>query len=229
MGNLALEFGVSNWFLHGNGDALLFDLTILAAGDCRYDSFDQLISCRLERARAAELTSCDLLQPRRPDTDSKHGREPWGQTVGSGRAAQSGGPRGFSATPISDGGLLGLPRLRLQYPVVAPVLPGITKRSVDHSCRNARPCRSVKLIRLWQPENVLPCSYLPFKPSFVHTLLAHGDLDLRGQASSVRTDLGARQPCSSGDGPHAGAAITPSSLLGSFLCSGMPTARDHVR
>ena len=41
MGNLALESGVSNWFLNGNGDAALFDLTILAAGDCRYDSFDQ--------------------------------------------------------------------------------------------------------------------------------------------------------------------------------------------
>jgi esterase/lipase superfamily enzyme len=41
MGNLALESGVNNWFLNGNGDAALFDLTILAAGDCRYDSFDQ--------------------------------------------------------------------------------------------------------------------------------------------------------------------------------------------
>ena len=41
MANLALESGVSNWFLNGNGDAALFDLTILAAGDCRYDSFDQ--------------------------------------------------------------------------------------------------------------------------------------------------------------------------------------------
>ncbi len=41
MGDLALESGVTNWFLQGNGDATLFDLAILAAGDCRYDSFDQ--------------------------------------------------------------------------------------------------------------------------------------------------------------------------------------------
>jgi esterase/lipase superfamily enzyme len=41
MGNLALESAVENWFLHGNGDAVMFDLAILAAGDCRYDTFDQ--------------------------------------------------------------------------------------------------------------------------------------------------------------------------------------------
>jgi esterase/lipase superfamily enzyme len=41
MGNMALESGVHNWFLHGNGDARMFDLTTLAAGDCRYDTFDQ--------------------------------------------------------------------------------------------------------------------------------------------------------------------------------------------
>ena len=53
-------------------------------------------------------------------------------------------PVAFPTSPISDGGLLGLPRLRLQYPLVASVLPEITKRPVDHSSRNARPCRSVK-------------------------------------------------------------------------------------
>jgi esterase/lipase superfamily enzyme len=41
MGNLALEYGVEDWFLHGNGDGLMFDLAALAAGDCRYDAFDQ--------------------------------------------------------------------------------------------------------------------------------------------------------------------------------------------
>jgi esterase/lipase superfamily enzyme len=41
MGNLALEYGVEDWFLHGNGDDLMFDLAALAAGDCRYDAFDQ--------------------------------------------------------------------------------------------------------------------------------------------------------------------------------------------
>jgi len=40
MGNLALQSGVENWFLHGNGEAIIFDLTILAAGDARYDGFD---------------------------------------------------------------------------------------------------------------------------------------------------------------------------------------------
>jgi esterase/lipase superfamily enzyme len=41
MGNLALESGTENWFLHGNGDDLMLDLAVLAAADCRYDSFDQ--------------------------------------------------------------------------------------------------------------------------------------------------------------------------------------------
>ena len=40
MGNLALQSGVQNWFLHGNGEAIIFELTILAAGDVRYDTFD---------------------------------------------------------------------------------------------------------------------------------------------------------------------------------------------
>ena len=40
MGNLALQSGVENWFLHGNGEAIIFDLTILAAADTRYDAFD---------------------------------------------------------------------------------------------------------------------------------------------------------------------------------------------
>jgi esterase/lipase superfamily enzyme len=40
MGNLALEAGVVNWFLHGKGEAILFNLTDLAAGDVRYDTFD---------------------------------------------------------------------------------------------------------------------------------------------------------------------------------------------
>ena len=33
MGNLALQSGVENWFLHGNGEAIIFDLTILAAAE----------------------------------------------------------------------------------------------------------------------------------------------------------------------------------------------------
>jgi esterase/lipase superfamily enzyme len=41
MGNLALESAVQNWFRAGNGDAKMFDLAILAAADCRYDTFDQ--------------------------------------------------------------------------------------------------------------------------------------------------------------------------------------------
>jgi esterase/lipase superfamily enzyme len=41
MGNLALQSAVENWFLHGNGNAQLFDLAILAAGDCPFDAFSQ--------------------------------------------------------------------------------------------------------------------------------------------------------------------------------------------
>lgn len=39
MGNLALQAAVESWFVHGNGDAMLFDETVLAAADERYDSF----------------------------------------------------------------------------------------------------------------------------------------------------------------------------------------------
>ena len=41
MGNLALQSAVENWFLHGNGNAELFNVTILAAGDCAFDAFAQ--------------------------------------------------------------------------------------------------------------------------------------------------------------------------------------------
>jgi esterase/lipase superfamily enzyme len=41
MGNLALESAVENWFLHGNGNAPLFNVAILAAGDCAFDAFAQ--------------------------------------------------------------------------------------------------------------------------------------------------------------------------------------------
>jgi esterase/lipase superfamily enzyme len=41
MGNLVLQSAVENWFLHGNGNAELFNVTILAAGDCGFDEFGQ--------------------------------------------------------------------------------------------------------------------------------------------------------------------------------------------
>ena len=47
MGNLALQSAVENWFLHGNGNAQLFDQAILAAGDCSFDTFDQPNLARL--------------------------------------------------------------------------------------------------------------------------------------------------------------------------------------
>ena len=40
MGNLALQSGVENWFLHGNAADKMFNLSLLAAADCRYDLFD---------------------------------------------------------------------------------------------------------------------------------------------------------------------------------------------
>ena len=39
MGNLALESACENWFLHGNGNATLFDAAALAAGDCAFKRF----------------------------------------------------------------------------------------------------------------------------------------------------------------------------------------------
>jgi esterase/lipase superfamily enzyme len=39
MGNLALESAVQNWFLHGNGNARMFDHAVLAAGDCGSNTF----------------------------------------------------------------------------------------------------------------------------------------------------------------------------------------------
>lgn len=51
MGNLALESAVENWFLHGNGDARLFDVAVLAAGDCGYASFTQPNDGRLSGLR----------------------------------------------------------------------------------------------------------------------------------------------------------------------------------
>ena len=40
MGNWALQAAVESWFAHGNGDAALFDVALLAAADERYDGFD---------------------------------------------------------------------------------------------------------------------------------------------------------------------------------------------
>jgi esterase/lipase superfamily enzyme len=40
LGNLALQSGVENWFLHGNAADKMFNVSLLAAADCRYDSFD---------------------------------------------------------------------------------------------------------------------------------------------------------------------------------------------
>src|SRR5579875_416262 len=47
MGGLALESAVENWFAHGNGDATLFDVAVLAAADCGYASFSQPNLARL--------------------------------------------------------------------------------------------------------------------------------------------------------------------------------------
>ena len=41
MGHIALQGAVESWFLHGNGQASLFDTTFLAAGDCGSDTFNQ--------------------------------------------------------------------------------------------------------------------------------------------------------------------------------------------
>lgn len=48
MGNLALQNAVENWFLHGNDPARLFDLSMLAAGDCSFDAFEQPSPAQLQ-------------------------------------------------------------------------------------------------------------------------------------------------------------------------------------
>jgi esterase/lipase superfamily enzyme len=47
MGNWALQAAIESWFAHGNGDALLFDEALLAAGDEIYDTFEFLPAGRL--------------------------------------------------------------------------------------------------------------------------------------------------------------------------------------
>lgn len=47
MGNWALQSAVESWFMHGNGDAFLFDEALLAAADEIYNTFDFLPSGRL--------------------------------------------------------------------------------------------------------------------------------------------------------------------------------------
>jgi esterase/lipase superfamily enzyme len=51
MGNWALQAGVESWFVHGNGDTLLFDQAFLAAADERYDSFGLPFPSRLSGLR----------------------------------------------------------------------------------------------------------------------------------------------------------------------------------
>jgi esterase/lipase superfamily enzyme len=70
MGNLALQTAVENWFLHGNGNAKLFDVSILAAGDCGFDAFAQphltglsglsLLSARISTYYSGEDEVLDL-------------------------------------------------------------------------------------------------------------------------------------------------------------------------
>jgi len=56
MGNLAFQSAVENWFLHGNGNAELFNVAILAAGDCGFDTF--------AHPHLTGLSGLSLLSPR---------------------------------------------------------------------------------------------------------------------------------------------------------------------
>lgn len=47
MGNWALQAAVESWFMHGNGDAFLFDEVLLAAADEVYNTFEFLPAGRL--------------------------------------------------------------------------------------------------------------------------------------------------------------------------------------
>ncbi len=58
MGHVVLQNAVESWFLHGNADAFLFDVAVLAAGDCGFDAFDQPGLARLSGlSRMAERTA----------------------------------------------------------------------------------------------------------------------------------------------------------------------------
>lgn len=51
MGNLALQAAVESWFLHGNGNAALFQEAVLAAADCGFNAFDPPPLARLSGLR----------------------------------------------------------------------------------------------------------------------------------------------------------------------------------
>ena len=62
MGNLSLQSAVESWFLHGNGNAALFDVSILAAADCSFDVFGLPNLAGSSRPSVAQPAYIDLLQ-----------------------------------------------------------------------------------------------------------------------------------------------------------------------
>jgi hypothetical protein len=72
-GQFARQSAVENWFLHGNGNAKLFNVSILAAGDCGFDTFAQpnltglhglsLLSSHISIYHSGEDEVLDLSQP----------------------------------------------------------------------------------------------------------------------------------------------------------------------
>jgi esterase/lipase superfamily enzyme len=109
MGNLALQSAVENWFLHGNGNAELFNVSILAAGDCGFDAFAQpnltgldglsLLSSRISIYYSGEDKVLDLSQ-------TINGLKRLGQDGPKDRTDQTMFPTGayrmFDATDIND-------------------------------------------------------------------------------------------------------------------------------
>jgi esterase/lipase superfamily enzyme len=109
MGNLALESAVENWFLHGNGNAELFDVSVLAAGDCGFDTFVQpnltgldglsLLSSRISIYYSGEDEVLDLSR-------TINGLQRLGQDGPKDRTDQTDFPaavyRMFDATDIQD-------------------------------------------------------------------------------------------------------------------------------
>ncbi len=111
MGNLALESAVENWFLHGNGNAELFHVAILAAGDCGFDAFAQpsragLDGLRLLAARISTYFSGedDVLKL----SNAINGMQRLGQDGPRNRSDQTTFPpatyRMFDASAINDFG-----------------------------------------------------------------------------------------------------------------------------
>ena len=109
MGNLALQAAVESWFLHGNGDDALFDQAILAAGDCRYDSFDLPALARLNGLTRLARRVSVYYSGVGPGPAAQLRGQSRRLAAGTGRPAPPRRHRPVPAGAVPHGGLLGRP------------------------------------------------------------------------------------------------------------------------